>query len=166
MKYVITLLILSSFLACNPNCVCKMQQANVDVVQGMYDAFAEGNVEAVLGAMAENVEWNEAENFPYADNNPYVGPNSVAEGVFTRIGEEWEYWKLENMTVLPAGSSNVIAQGRYKAKNKATGKELDAQFAHFWTIADGKVAKFQQYADTYQSMDAVMVEEVEEESEG
>jgi hypothetical protein len=49
----------------------------------------------------------------------------------------------------------VIACGRYKAKNKATGRELDAQFAHFWGIRAGKLVTFQQYADTYQAMAAV-----------
>ena len=31
-----------------------------------------------------------------------------------------------------------------------TGKEIDAQFVHFFWIENGKVIKFQQYADTHQ----------------
>jgi uncharacterized protein len=45
----------------------------------------------------------------------------------------------------------VIVTGRYSGAYKATGKKIDAQFAHFWTLADGKVARFQQYTDTLQS---------------
>jgi ketosteroid isomerase-like protein len=67
-----------------------MAQVNVELVRGLYDAFGKGDVQAVLDKMDEGVEWNEAENWPYADRNPYVGPQAVLEGVFARLGEEWE----------------------------------------------------------------------------
>ena len=131
-----------------------MTQQNIDFVRGVYELFAEGDVPAVLEAMDPEIEWNQAENFPYADGNPYIGPQAVLDGVFMRLGSEWEYWKLDIHDVIGAGDI-VIACGRYKAKNKATGRKLDAQFAHFWGLRDGKLAKFQQYADTYQAMAAV-----------
>jgi ketosteroid isomerase-like protein len=36
---------------------------------------------------------------------------------------------------------------------KQTGKELDAQVCHLWTIRGGKVTSFQQYVDTAQLQD-------------
>jgi hypothetical protein len=27
---------------------------------------------------------------PYADKNPYVGPNAVLEGLFARLAGEWD----------------------------------------------------------------------------
>ena len=54
---------------------------NVEVIRGAYDAFERGDVPAVLASMAPNIEWNEAENFPYADGNPYIGPDAVVGGV-------------------------------------------------------------------------------------
>jgi len=45
--------------------------------------------------MSPDIQWNEAENFVYADGNPYVGPDAVVNGVFARLGAEWEYWNLE-----------------------------------------------------------------------
>jgi len=62
-----------------------MSAQNVAVVRGIYEAFGMGNVPAVLGAMSPDIVWNEAENFPYADRNPYVGPQAVLEGVFGRV---------------------------------------------------------------------------------
>lgn len=131
-----------------------MTRQNIDFVRGVYELFAEGDVPKVLGAMDPEIEWNEAENFPYADGNPYIGPQAVLDGVFMRLGSEWEYWTLDIHDVIGAGDV-VIACGRYKAKHKATGRELDAQFARFWGLRDGKLAKFQQYADTCQAMAAV-----------
>ena len=131
-----------------------MSQENVDLVRGMYDSFAAGDVPAVLESFDPEIVWNEAENFPYADGNPYVGPTAVVEGVFARLGSEWEFWNLEIEEILDAGD-RAIGVGRYHAKNKETGKVIDAQFTHFWTVRGGKATRFQQYADTLQCSQAV-----------
>ena len=127
---------------------------NVSVIRGMYDAFATGDVPSVLNAMDPQIEWNEAENFPYADRNPYVGPDAVVNGVFARLASDWEYWNLDIQRILDAGDS-VVALGRYNAKNKNTGTEISAQFTHVWGLRDGKASSFQQYADTTQVQQAM-----------
>lgn len=48
------------------------------------------------------------------------------------------------------GASVVVVLGRYRGTYRATGKAMDAQMAHVWRVADGKVAGFQQYTDTLQ----------------
>ncbi|MDX1701562.1 MAG: hypothetical protein R3250_13135, partial [Melioribacteraceae bacterium] len=65
-------------------------------------------------------------------------------------GSEWDYWKLTNQILYEGQNGEIIATGRYDARHKETGKEIDAQFVHFFWIENGKVVKFQQYADTYQ----------------
>jgi uncharacterized protein len=35
--------------------------SNVEIVRGMYEGFARGDVDAVLGALDPNIEWTEAE---------------------------------------------------------------------------------------------------------
>jgi ketosteroid isomerase-like protein len=125
-----------------------MSQNNADLIRGAYDAFAVGDVPAVLAIMHPEIVWNEADHFPLADGNPYVGPDAVVQGVFTRLVEEWDGWVLNIDQILDAGD-NVVATGRYSSTNKATGKALDCQFCHVWWVEDGKVTRFQQYADTY-----------------
>ena len=49
----------------------------------------------------------------------------------------------------------VLATGRYQAKHKKSGKEINAQVAHVWTLKEGKVVVFQQYTDTKQVAEAV-----------
>ena len=127
---------------------------NVEVIRGAYDAFARGDVPAVLASMAPDIVWNEAENFPYADDNPYIGPDAVVEGVFTRLGDEWDYWNLEIQDVMDAGD-NVVVLGRYRARHSETGSDLDAQFAHVWWLENGEITRFQQYADTAQTLAAM-----------
>ncbi|MBL8559375.1 MAG: nuclear transport factor 2 family protein [Hyphomonadaceae bacterium] len=127
-----------------------MSAENVAIIRKLYDAFAVGDVPGVLGAMSPSIVWNEAENFPYADGNPYVGPEAVANGVFMRCGTEWDGFTVTIDEILDAGET-ILALGRYSGVYKTTGKAMNAQLAHVWRIKDGKIAQFQQYTDTAQA---------------
>ncbi len=128
---------------------------NVAAVDGLYQAFVKGDVPAVLAFMDANIVWNEAEGFPYADRNPYIGPDAVVNGVFARIGAEWEYFNLTNIQLHEMSNNMVLATLRYKGKHKTTGKMIDSQTAHLWTLKDGKIVAFQQFTDTKQAVEAV-----------
>lgn len=124
-------------------------QSNRELVQSIYDAFAKGDAASVLGAMHPDVDWKEAESSPYADQNPYVGPSRVAEGVFGRLMADFKGFTVTPLKLVAEGDT-VVALGRYTGTHKASSKPLDAQFAHAWTIREGKVTSFQQYTDTAQ----------------
>jgi ketosteroid isomerase-like protein len=126
-----------------------MSQQNVDVVRGIYDAFAAGDVPGVLGAMSPDIEWNEAENFPLADGNPYIGPDAILQGVFARLANEWDGFAAVVDEILDAGDT-VVALGHYHGTYKATGKAVKAQMVHVWRVAGGKATSFRQYTDTLQ----------------
>ena len=104
---------------------------------------------AVLGAMDPAIVWNEAENFPYADRNPYVGPTVIREGVFARLGGEWENFSVHPEEIFDAGDT-VVSTGRYTGAYKKTGTQISAQYVHVWRLRNGKLLKFQQYTDTLQ----------------
>lgn len=125
-----------------------MSQANIDVIRGMYDAFAAGDITGVLGRMSADIRWIEADNFPYADGNPYIGPEAVLNGVFSRCAGEWDSFSVTIEELLDAGDT-IIALGRYGGVYKATGREQNTQLAHIWRLKDGKVIAFQQHADTF-----------------
>ena len=131
-----------------------MPENSVEVVRSMYNAFATGDVPTVVAKMDPEIEWNEAENFPYADNNPYIGPDAVVEGVFTRLADEWDGWSLDIDEYLDAGDAAAVT-GRYRATHKQTGKKINAQFTHVWKVRDGKAVSFQQYVDTAQVQQAM-----------
>jgi len=157
-KIIVSLVVLLSLTVFNTSFAINNKPAkekNVEIVQNLYSAFAKGDVPAVLEKFHPKIEWNEAENFPYADGNPYIGPQAVLEGVFARLGGEWEYWNLTEQIYYEANSGEIIVTGRYKAKNKMTAKEINVQFVHMWTLNDGLVTKFQQYVDTYQTVQAM-----------
>lgn len=127
---------------------------NVSVIDGLYKAFSAGDIPNVLAAMDANVVWNEAEGNAYADGNPYIGPEAVLNGVFARVGEDYEYFNLANIKLHDMLNNQVLATLRYQAKLKKNGVIFDAQVAHLWTLKDGKVSAFQQYVDTKKLADA------------
>lgn len=153
-----------ALIACEHKAEETPKPDNAAQVAKLYNNFAEGNVEAVLAGLTEDVEWNEAEGFIYYNGGAYVGPEAVLEGVFGRVGGEWEYWNLADLTIENLGTDKALATGRYQAKHKETGKMLDAQFAHVWTMRDTLAMRFQQYTDTKQAAEVVMpdAEDVEE----
>ena len=124
-----------------------MPQENVAVVRAIYDAFAAGDMPAFVALLAPDMVWNEAENFPYADRNPYVGPDAILSGLFARIAAEWDGFAAVPDELLDAGDT-VVALGRYRGAHRETGRAMDVQMAHVWRVADGRATAFQQYADT------------------
>lgn len=128
---------------------------NVAFVDGMYKAFAAGDIPTVVAGMDDNIVWNEAEGFPYADRSPYIGPDAVVNGLFARLGTEWEYWNLTDIQLHDMSNNMVLATLRYKAKHKTTGKVIDSQTAHLFTLKNGKIKTFQQFTDTKQAAEAV-----------
>lgn len=80
-----------------------MSQANVTIVNSLYESFARGDLQAVREKMAPDIEWYEAENFPYEDGNPYLGPEAILDGVYARLTGEWDGFTEELKSVLDAG---------------------------------------------------------------
>lgn len=114
-------------------------------IAGLYDAFARGDVPTVLGALAPDVKWTEAEGFPYGGT--YSGPQAVLENVFIKLGTEWEGFAAVPRELVSEGET-VVAIGEYSGKYKATGKRFRAPYVHVWKFKGGKVQTFEQHTDT------------------
>jgi uncharacterized protein len=121
--------------------------SNLDPVRALYAAFAKGDMPAALATMAPDIVWIEADNYPYADRNPYNGPEAVLHGVFARIGGDWENFTAVSDEFIDGGDT-IVSLGYYGGVFKATGKPMRAQFAHVFRVKNGKITGFQQYADT------------------
>ena len=118
---------------------------NLESVRGLYEAFAKGDVPTVLAFLDANIAWTEAEGFPYGGT--YDGPNAVLEGVFMRLGSEWDGFAVVPDEFIDAADT-IVVLGQYSGTYKATAKSFKANFAHVWKIREGKAVRFVQYVDT------------------
>jgi ketosteroid isomerase-like protein len=122
-----------------------MAENSLDVVRGVYEAFGRGDVAAVLGAMADDLEWHEAEGMPYG--GVYRGGQAVAENVFGPIIRDVSNFAVSPEELIGSGDT-VAAVVRYTGTGQATGKQLDLPVVHVWDVRDGKIACFRQFIDT------------------
>ena len=117
------------------------------VVETVYSAFSQGDMDTFAALMAPDIIWNEAEGNPYADLNPYIGPEAVMSGLFGRLVRDWDDFSATPHEFVVDGD-RVVVFGRYNETWKATGKTIDIPFVHSWTVEDGRLVAFQQYTDT------------------
>jgi ketosteroid isomerase-like protein len=129
-----------------------MSEQNVEFVKGIYGAFARGDVPAVLGAFADDIEWFEAEGMPYG--GLHRGPEAVAQNVFGPITEDVEDFAVTPEELIGCGAT-VAAVVRYTGTGKASGKALDLPAVHVWDLRDGKLARFRQFIDTVKYAEVV-----------
>jgi hypothetical protein len=123
-----------------------MSQQNVEIVRGDTDAFLE--------ALTPDVEWRFADNFVYGVVNPLIGREALRKGSLKRLREDWENFDGVPDEILDAGDQ-VVGLGHYVGTYKPTGRHIRAQFAHVFTLRDGKIARWRQYVDTKQFADAM-----------
>ena len=128
---------------------------NVTLLKNLYEAFARGDIATVLGTMSPNIRWYQAEGNPYnPSGEAWVGHDALMKHLFGRIAAEWDGFTIHIKSFYGAGDT-VIVEARYSGTYKPTGKSIDAQACHVWDFKDGKVTRFQQYADTAQLQNAM-----------
>lgn len=118
---------------------------NLDLIRSTYEGSSEENGRNLLAVLAPDAEWTEAAGFPYAGT--YVGPQAILDGVFKRLGSEWSGYRASVHTYLEDGDQ-VAAFGTYSGTYVATGKSMQASFAHLYRLKDGKIVRMTQYVDS------------------
>ena len=119
----------------------------VDTVRRSYDAFASGDLDAVVASMHDEIEWQQAQGLPHGGT--YRGLAEVRKNVFDPLERDW--WSAFSAVpeeFLDAGDQ-VVVLGRYHGVAQGTGKPLDVPFVHVWSLRDGKAWRFRQFLDTH-----------------
>ena len=128
----------------------SVQVSSVDSVRGLYEAFAQGDVAAVVAGMDANIEWRQAESNPYQPSgDAWIGPDAIVSNLFMRLASEWDGFAVHPQQYHDAGDA-VVVEGRYSGMYKTTGADLDAQFCHVFKFSNDRVTSFQQFTDTAQ----------------
>jgi ketosteroid isomerase-like protein len=115
-------------------------------IRGVYDSFLRGDIPAVMAAMHEQIEWNEAEHITYWPGAAFIGPHAVLTGVFARLPQDFDGFRVEVSRIVALGDT-VPVEARYRATAKATGRPLDVHRSRT-LICLTEVIRFQSTRDT------------------
>ena len=122
------------------------EQDNVKTVQQAYASFKNGDIQTLLGLMSDEVGWQ----LPEIDNVPFSGSRQGREGVkqfFSMLADSQDVQSFEPREFIAQGDK-VVALGSYRWRVKSTGREFGGDWAHVFTVLDGKITGFQEYMDT------------------
>jgi ketosteroid isomerase-like protein len=120
--------------------------APLDLVLAFYAAIAAGDVPALTGLLHPDLEWTEAEGFPYYGGT-WRRPQDVVEKLLGPLMHDWDGFAAVADDFVVQGD-RVVSLGAYSGTSTATGRAMRAPFAHVWRIADGKLKRFDMYTDT------------------
>ena len=125
------------------------EQDNVEVVRSAYNNFKTGDVGALLEQMSEDVDWRlpEIQGAPFAGARK--GRGQVTE-FFTSLADSQDSLSFEPREFVAQGDK-VVALGTYQWRVKKNGREYGGDWAHVFTVRDGRVVGFHEYMDSAQA---------------
>ena len=120
-------------------------QKNKRVVKELYEAFGHGNMAAVRALVAEDVIWYLPGTVPHY-SGCYKGPSSVAD-FFQNLQANVGIEAFEPCEFV-AEADRVLVIGWSRGRVKNTGRAFDNRWVMAFTVRDGRIGKFEEYADT------------------
>ena len=119
----------------------------VDTVRDFYAVLAKGDVPGVVALLHPTLEWTEAQGFPYYSGT-WRTPQEVIEKLLAPLMRDWDDFSADVDDFIVQGD-RVVSLGSYAGVSKTTGKAMRSPFAHVWRVTDGRLARFNMYADTW-----------------
>lgn len=118
----------------------------LEIVQSIYAAFGKGDIPALLGTLADDIEWT----FPGPKQIPFAGVKkgrAQVQEFFAQVMGSVDILEFQPLQFVAQGDT-VVVLGREKVKVKATGKTFETRWAHAHTVKGGKVATMREHTDT------------------
>lgn len=126
---------------------------NLDIVKSTYEGGSSAeNGRNLQAHLSDDVQWTEAAGFPYAGT--YTGFDDIAANVFSRLENEWIDYRFIPERYIAEGDA-VVALGSYSGTHRESGKSFSARVAHWWTVQDNRIIRFEQIVDSKTVVDAM-----------
>ena len=123
---------------------------NTQVVKDAFAAFVRGDIAAIIDVLDDNVMWRGVIGtegvLPQAGLRK--GRAAVAQ-FFEQVDATLTFEQFDPREYVAQGES-VVAIGRYRARTKPGGALVDSDFVMLFTIRDGRITGFREFADSAQ----------------
>lgn len=122
------------------------EQENITIVQRAYQNFKNGDISSLLDLFSEDIDWHlpEVEHLPFSGK--HKGRDEVA-GFFQSLAESQDVMMFNPQDFIAQGDK-VVVLGDYSWRVRSTNREFMSDWAHVWTVKDGKLVAFKEYTDT------------------
>jgi ketosteroid isomerase-like protein len=124
-----------------------MSNPAITLVQSLYAAFKRGEIGPIIAALSPDVDWKvngQRKDFPSLGS--WSGAKAV-ERFFQTVGEHQQSKDFSPRDFF-AVDDKVFVLGHYAWVIKKTGRPVDSDWVHIFTIRNGKVAAFREFNDT------------------
>ena len=122
----------------------------IAAVQRLYDAFFQGDADAFVADLADDVDWAAG---AASSSAPWYGARHGTDGArrfFGDIGANVAVSDFEQLSYA-ANDTDVFVAIRWTYTVNATGKKASMHMLHWWRFADGKIVWFRGLEDTEQT---------------
>ena len=132
-----------------------MSQENVEAAKRGYEAFARGDIDAILEAMDPEVE----------EHNPPEVPEAAIHRGREAVRRDWEQtldlfddFSIDVEDFFDAGDE-VVVYLRYVGRARGSSADIEAVMAHVLTFRDGKVIRLRQFFDRAKALEVAGLSE-------
>ena len=125
---------------------------NIDLIKKFYNSF-KAHDGKYLQMCTDDIEWIIMKSAP--NGGTHIGKKAIFEEYFPDLFSKFIEFHAIPDEFLDAGDK-VVVLGKYQMTSKKLKKKFESSFSHVYTIKNGKIAKFVQYADTKQILDATI----------
>ena len=114
-----------------------------DAVVASYEALNEGDIDSAMEALAENAEWHESDVLP--DTGVYRGRDEI-RAFLTQFLASWERFH-QTVEDVREKDDRLLVLIHLEATGRGSAADVDARYAHLWTVSDGKGIRVDAYYD-------------------
>ena len=116
---------------------------SVQTVADHYAASAKGDLPGMIAAFAPDMTWRSMAPRPLQ----LTGPDEIVANVFGAFAGRYESFGVEVEELLAVGEEDVVMFGWYAGRTNA-GEDFRIRVCHRWTVRDGSIVAFEQFADS------------------
>jgi ketosteroid isomerase-like protein len=130
-----------------------MSQENVDRLREGFEAFARGDVDAVLERFHDEFEWSPA-------IAPLLGVETIRDKdelrrFFTEdLFDGFDEFRSEPLSIEDFGDA-ILVTTRYVGRGEHSGLEVDQVYASVYWIRDGRTYRFRDYLSKDEALAAI-----------
>src|SRR5829696_3535029 len=108
-----------------------------------YEALNRRDVDAAMEALDPDAEWHESEVLP--DTGIYRGREAI-RAFLTDFLDSWERFHQSVEEVRQEGD-RVLVMIHLEARGRGSAAEVDARYAHVWTVSGGRGIRVEAFYD-------------------